>query len=91
MRVAVFTQGENADKAKEAGADLVGMEDLAEQVKGGMMDFDVVIASPDAMRVVGQLGQCWVLAALCLTPRLAPYARYRGSAKRQGGSDAFPN
>jgi large subunit ribosomal protein L1 len=56
-RVAVFTQGENADKAKEAGADLVGMDDLAEQVKGGMMDFDVVIASPDAMRVVGQLGQ----------------------------------
>jgi large subunit ribosomal protein L1 len=57
VRVAVFTQGENADKAKEAGADLVGMEDLAEQVKGGMMDFDVVMASPDAMRVVGQLGQ----------------------------------
>ena len=57
MRVAVFTQGENADKAKAAGADFVGMEDLAEQVKGGMMDFDVVVASPDAMRVVGQLGQ----------------------------------
>ena len=57
VRVAVFTQGENADKAKEAGADLVGMEDLADQIKGGMMDFDVVVASPDAMRVVGQLGQ----------------------------------
>ena len=57
VRVAVFTQGEAADKAKAAGADLVGMEDLAEQIKGGMMDFDVVIASPDAMRVVGQLGQ----------------------------------
>ena len=57
VRVAVFTQGENADKAKEAGADLIGMEDLAEQIKGGMMDFDVVIASPDAMRVVGTLGQ----------------------------------
>jgi large subunit ribosomal protein L1 len=57
VRVAVFTQGEAAEKAKEAGADLVGMEDLAEQVKGGMLDFDVVIASPDAMRVVGQLGQ----------------------------------
>lgn len=57
VRVAVFTQGDNADAAKEAGADLVGMEDLAEQIKGGMMDFDVVIASPDAMRVVGQLGQ----------------------------------
>jgi large subunit ribosomal protein L1 len=57
VRVAVFTQGESADKAKAAGADLIGMEDLAEQIKGGMMDFDVVIASPDAMRVVGQLGQ----------------------------------
>jgi large subunit ribosomal protein L1 len=57
VRVAVFTQGENADKAKEAGADLVGMEDLADQIKAGMMDFDVVVASPDAMRVVGQLGQ----------------------------------
>jgi large subunit ribosomal protein L1 len=57
VRVAVFTQGEAAEKAKAAGADLVGMDDLAEQIKGGMMDFDVVIASPDAMRVVGQLGQ----------------------------------
>tara|TARA_R110002049_G_scaffold177820_1_gene345039 strand:+ start:1811 stop:2506 length:696 start_codon:yes stop_codon:yes gene_type:complete len=57
VRVAVFTQGENAEKATAAGADLVGMDDLAEQIKGGMMDFDVVIASPDAMRVVGQLGQ----------------------------------
>ena len=57
VRVAVFTQGVNADKAKEAGADIVGMEDLAEQVKAGNMDFDVVIATPDAMRVVGQLGQ----------------------------------
>ena len=57
VRVAVFTAGANADAAKEAGADIVGMEDLAEQVKAGNMDFDVVIASPDAMRVVGQLGQ----------------------------------
>ncbi|MBS9778504.1 MAG: 50S ribosomal protein L1 [Gammaproteobacteria bacterium] len=57
VRVAVFTQGANADAAKEAGADVVGMEDLAEQVKKGEMNFDVVIASPDAMRVVGQLGQ----------------------------------
>ena len=56
VRVAVFTQGPNADAAKAAGADLVGMEDLAEQVKGGMLNFDVVIASPDAMRVVGALG-----------------------------------
>ncbi len=57
VRVAVFTQGANAEAAKEAGADVVGMEDLAEEVKKGNMDFDVVIASPDAMRVVGQLGQ----------------------------------
>jgi len=57
VRVAVFTQGPNADAAKEAGADVIGMEDLAAQVKKGEMDFDVVIASPDAMRVVGQLGQ----------------------------------
>ena len=57
VRVAVFTQGANVEKAKEAGADIVGMEDLAEQVKAGEMNFDVVIASPDAMRVVGQLGQ----------------------------------
>jgi large subunit ribosomal protein L1 len=56
VRVAVFAQGANADKAKEAGADIVGFEDLAEQVKGGQIDFDVVIATPDAMRVVGQLG-----------------------------------
>jgi large subunit ribosomal protein L1 len=57
VRVAVFTQGANAEKAKEAGADVIGMDDLAEQVKAGEMNFDVVIASPDAMRVVGQLGQ----------------------------------
>lgn len=57
VRVAVFTAGNNAEAAKNAGADFVGMEDLSEQIKGGMMDFDVVIASPDAMRVVGQLGQ----------------------------------
>jgi large subunit ribosomal protein L1 len=57
VRVAVFTQGANADAATEAGADVVGMDDLAEEVKKGNMDFDVVIASPDAMRVVGTLGQ----------------------------------
>ncbi|EGR0058369.1 50S ribosomal protein L1 [Vibrio vulnificus] len=56
IRVAVFAQGANAEAAKEAGADIVGMEDLAEQVKKGEMNFDVVVASPDAMRVVGQLG-----------------------------------
>jgi large subunit ribosomal protein L1 len=57
VRVAVFTSGKNADAAREAGADIVGMDDLAAQVKAGELNFDVVIASPDAMRVVGQLGQ----------------------------------
>jgi len=57
VRVAVFTDGDNAKAATEAGADIVGMDDLAAEVKKGNMDFDVVIASPDAMRVVGQLGQ----------------------------------
>ena len=57
VRVAVFTSGANAESAKAAGADIVGMEDLADEVKKGNMNFDVVIASPDAMRVVGQLGQ----------------------------------
>jgi len=57
VRVAVFTDGDNVAKAEEAGADIVGMDDLAAKVKAGDMDFDMVIASPDAMRVVGQLGQ----------------------------------
>lgn len=57
VRVAVFTSGANAEAAKEAGAEFVGMEELAAEVKGGMMDFDVVVADPAAMRVVGQLGQ----------------------------------
>jgi len=57
VRVAVFAQGENASKAKDAGADIVGFDDLAESIAAGNMDFDVVIATPDAMRVVGKLGQ----------------------------------
>ncbi len=57
VRVAVFAQGANADKAKDAGADVVGFDDLADKIKGGFMDFDVVIATPDAMKVVGPLGQ----------------------------------
>ena len=57
VRVAVFAQGENADKATAAGADIVGLEDLADKVKAGELDFDVVIATPDSMRVVGQLGK----------------------------------
>ena len=56
IKVAVFAQGENAEKAKAAGADIVGFEDLAESIQDGNMDFDVVIATPDAMRVVGKLG-----------------------------------
>lgn len=57
VRIAVFAQGDRAQQAKDAGADIVGFEDLANDIKGGKIDFDVVIASPDAMRVVGQLGQ----------------------------------
>ena len=57
VKVAVFAQGANAEAAKEAGADIIGFEDLAESVKAGNMDFNVVIATPDAMRIVGQLGQ----------------------------------
>ena len=57
VRVAVFTQGANAEAARTAGADIVGFDDLAEKIKGGFMDFDVVIATPDAMKVVGPLGQ----------------------------------
>ena len=57
VRVAVFAQGDKAAAAKTAGADIVGMEDLADQIKGGKIDFDVIIASPDTMRIVGQLGQ----------------------------------
>jgi large subunit ribosomal protein L1 len=57
VRIAVFAQGDKAQQAKDSGADLVGFEDLANEIKGGKMDFDVVIATPDAMRVVGQLGQ----------------------------------
>lgn len=57
VRVAVFAQGDKADAAREAGADIVGMEDLADSIKAGQLDFDVVIAAPDAMRVVGALGQ----------------------------------
>ena len=70
VRVAVFAQGENADKAKAAGADVVGFEDLAETVKGGEMNFDVVIATPDAMCVVGTLGQILGPRGLMPNPRL---------------------
>ena len=70
VRVAVFTQGENAEKAKAAGADVVGMDDLHDQIKGGDMSFDVVIATPDAMRVVGKLGQLLVPRGLMPNPKV---------------------
>ena len=75
VRVAVFTQGENADAAREAGADIVGMEDLAEDIKKGNMDFDVVIASPDAMRVVGTLGQILGPRGLMPNPKVGTVAQ----------------
>jgi len=80
VRVAVFTQGANAEAAKAAGAELVGMEDLADQIKKGEMNFDVVIASPDAMRVVGQLGQVLGPRGLMPNPKVGtvtPKVRYR--------------
>jgi len=70
VRVAVFTQGDNVEAAREAGADIIGMEDLADSIKAGQMDFDVVIASPDAMRVVGALGQILGPRGLMPNPRV---------------------
>lgn len=70
VRVAVFAQGDNAEAATAAGADLVGMDDLAASIKGGTLDFDVCIATPDAMRVVGQLGQILGPRGLMPNPKL---------------------
>jgi len=70
VRIAVFAQGDKAQQARESGADLVGFEDLANEIKGGKMDFDVVIATPDAMRVVGQLGQILGPRGLMPNPRI---------------------
>jgi len=82
VRVAVFTQGANADAATEAGADIVGMDDLAEEVKKGNMDFDVVIASPDAMRVVGTLGQILGPRGLMPNPKVGTVAQDVAAAVR---------
>ncbi len=70
VRVAVFAQGDKAKEAQEAGADIVGFEDLAEQIKGGNINFDIVIASPDAMRIVGQLGQILGPRSLMPNPKV---------------------
>jgi large subunit ribosomal protein L1 len=82
VRVAVFTQGANVDAAKEAGADIVGMDDLAAEVKQGNMDFDVVIASPDAMRVVGALGQILGPRGLMPNPKVGTVAQDVAAAVR---------
>lgn len=74
VRVAVFTQGDNVDKAIEAGADVVGMDDLHDQIKGGDLAFDVVIATPDAMRVVGRLGQILGPRGLMPNPKVGTVA-----------------
>ena len=74
VRVAVFTQGDNVEKALEAGADVVGMDDLHDQMKGGDINFDVVIASPDAMRVVGKLGQLLGPRGLMPNPKVGTVA-----------------
>lgn len=82
VRVAVFAQGDKADEASAAGADIVGMEDLAESVKGGDLNFDVVIATPDSMRVVGQLGQVLGPRGLMPNPRLGTVTMDVGEAVR---------
>ena len=80
VRVAVFAQGEAAEAAKAAGADIVGYEDLAETIKGGEMDFDVVIASPDAMGVVGKLGQILGPRGLMPNPKVGTVTKDVGQA-----------
>lgn len=80
VRVAVFAQGEQAEAAKAAGADIVGFEDLAEKIKGGEMDFDVVIASPDTMGVVGKLGQILGPRGLMPNPKVGTVTKDVGQA-----------
>jgi large subunit ribosomal protein L1 len=82
VRVAVFTQGDNVEKALEAGADVVGMDDLHDQIKGGDLAFDVVIATPDAMRVVGKLGQVLGPRGLMPNPKVGTVATDVAAAVR---------
>jgi len=82
VRVAVFTQGDNVEKALEAGADVVGMDDLHDQIKGGDLAFDVVIATPDAMRVVGKLGQILGPRGLMPNPKVGTVATDVAAAVR---------
>ena len=82
VKVAVFTQGANAEAAKAAGADVVGMEDLAERMQGGDLDFNVVIASPDAMRVVGKLGQLLGPRGLMPNPKVGTVSQDVAGAVR---------
>ena len=86
VRVAVFAQGPAAEAAKEAGADKVGMEDLADEVKAGNLDFDVVVAAPDAMRVVGQLGQILGPRGLMPNPKVGTVTPDVGQAVKNAKS-----
>ena len=92
VRVAVFTVGKNADAAREAGADIVGLEDLAAKVKAGELNFDVVVASPDAMRVVGQLGQILGPRGLMPNPKVGTVTPDVAGAVRnaKAGPGALP-
>lgn len=83
VRVAVFAQGENAEKAREAGADIVGADDLAQQIKGGTMDFDVALATPDMMGVVGPLGRVLGPRGLMPSPRAGTVTTDIASAVRE--------
>lgn len=86
VRVAVFAQGDKAEAAKAAGADIVGLDDLADQIKAGQMDFDVVIASPDTMRVVGALGQILGPRGLMPNPKVGTVSPNPGEAVKNAKS-----
>lgn len=90
VRIAVFAQGEQAKAAQQAGADIVGLEDLAEQVKAGQMDFDVVIATPDTMRVVGQLGQVLGPRGLMPNPKVGTVTADVAQAVKNAKSGQVP-